>query len=89
MGPGFRRFELLAWRRTSPSWPANQRIHFHWSAYARMAVGHAIILFLLVSVVLGFEPAESAGILHLGLIWYLIHAAQQFVRMLFIQPRGA
>lgn len=61
---------------------------FHWSAFIRMAVGHVINLFLQISVVLQINLAEGGGILSIGLVWYLLHAAQQFVRMLFIQPKS-
>jgi len=61
---------------------------FHWSAFSRMAAGHFVILLLQLSVVLSFSRFDGAGILNLGLIWYLIHAAQQFARMLFIQPKN-
>ena len=37
----------------------------------------------------GAIESRAPGVYSLGLIWYLIHAAQQFVRMLFIQPRNS
>lgn len=61
---------------------------FHWSAFSRMALGHAIILLLQLGVVFSVFDLPSAGILNLALIWYLLHAAQQFSRMLFVQPRN-
>jgi len=60
---------------------------FHWSAFSRMAAGHVVVLALQASVVMQFEIAGPAGILSVGLLWYLLHASQQFVRMLFIQPK--
>ncbi len=61
---------------------------FNWRAFSTMATGHTIILLLQLAVMLGLLENRAPGVITLGLIWYLIHAAQQFVRMLFIQPRG-
>ena len=62
---------------------------FNWAAFSTMATGHTIILLLQLTVILGFLENRAPGVIALGLIWYLIHAAQQFVRMLFVQPRGS
>ena len=61
---------------------------FNWRAFSTMATGHTIILLLQLAVMLGLLENRAPGVITLGLIWYLIHAAQQFVRMLFIQPGG-
>jgi len=61
---------------------------FNWRAFNTMAAGHAIILLLQLAVLIGYFETSASGIVALGLTWYLIHAAQQFVRMLFIQPRN-
>jgi hypothetical protein len=60
---------------------------FNWMAFSTMATGHTIVLLLQLAIVLGFLENRAPGVIALGLIWYLIHAAQQFVRMLFVQPR--
>jgi hypothetical protein len=60
---------------------------FNWRAFYTMATGHVIVLLLQLAVMIGFFEARATGIFGVGLIWYLIHAAQQFVRMLFIQPK--
>jgi hypothetical protein len=60
---------------------------FHWSAFSRMAAGHAVNLLLQLGIVFSILDLQGEGILSIGLIWYLIHAAQQFARMLFIQPK--
>ena len=62
---------------------------FNWRAFGTMASGHTIILFLQIAVMLGLLEGRDPGAFSLGLIWYLVHAAQQFVRMLFIQPRSS
>jgi len=54
-----------------------------------MATGHTIVLLLQLAVMFGLLENRAPGVIALGLIWYLIHAAQQFVRMLFIQPGGS
>ena len=60
---------------------------FNWYAFTTMAVGHVIVLVLQLGVMLGIFDTRAAGMFALGLTWYLIHAAQQFVRMLFIHPK--
>jgi hypothetical protein len=62
---------------------------FNWSAFSTMATGHIIVLLLQLAVMLGFLENRAPGVISIGLIWYLLHAAQQFVRMLFIQPRDS
>lgn len=59
---------------------------FNWAAFSTMAAGHTIVL-LQLAVMLDFLENRAPGVISLGLIWYLIHASQQFVRMLFIQPK--
>ncbi len=61
---------------------------FDWVAFTVMTIGHTIVLLLQLAVMLGLMENREPGVIALGLIWYLINAAQQFVRMLFIQPRG-
>lgn len=61
---------------------------FHWSAFSRMAAGHLLVLILLLGAVFQITSVGRSGILNLGLIWYLLHAAQQFARMLFVQPNS-
>ena len=60
---------------------------FYWRAFSIMAAGHTINLLLQLAVVLSAFNAPTTGIFGAGLIWYLMHASQQFARMLFIQPR--
>ncbi len=62
---------------------------FNWAAFSTMATGHTVVLLLQLSVVLGFLENRAPGVIALGLTWYLVHAAQQFVRMLFIQPKDS
>jgi hypothetical protein len=62
---------------------------FNWRAFSTMASGHTIVLILQLAVMLGFLEGRAPGVFGLGLIWYLVHSAQQFVRMLFIQPRSS
>lgn len=61
---------------------------FNWYAFTLMSVGHVIVVVLQFAVMLGLFETRAPGIFMLGLTWYLIHAAQQFVRMLYIQPRS-
>jgi hypothetical protein len=60
---------------------------FNRKAFAAMTVGHIVNLLLQAGVAFAWFESNTAGVFGLGLIWYLIHGSQQFVRMLFIQPR--
>lgn len=60
---------------------------FNWYAFTTMSVGHVIVLVLQLGALLGPFETRAPGLFMLGLVWYLIHAAQQFVRMLYIHPR--
>jgi hypothetical protein len=62
---------------------------FHWSAFSRMAVGHVAIILLQLSAIFSFVTDKGEAAYVISLIWYLIHAAQQFARMLFVQPSDA
>ena len=61
---------------------------FDWVVFSSLTGGHIIVLLLQLGVVTGFIEGRAPGAYTLGLIWYLIHAAQQFTRMLFILPRN-
>jgi hypothetical protein len=61
---------------------------FHWVVFSSMTAGHIIVLLLQLAVITGFIGERAPAVFTLGLIWYLVHAAQQFVRMLFILPRN-
>ena len=61
---------------------------FHWTVFSTLTAGHIIVLLLQLAVMTGFIEDRAPGAYNLGLIWYLIHAAQQFTRMLFILPRN-
>jgi hypothetical protein len=58
---------------------------FDWFAYARMVAGHAVLVgvqvFVLVSGRIDLGPAAFL----VGLIWLLLHAVQQFCRILFVR----
>ena len=60
---------------------------FNWGIFSTLATGHIIVLLLQLGLVFGFGGERASGVYALGLVWYLLHAAQQFVRMLFILPR--
>jgi hypothetical protein len=61
---------------------------FDWKIFSSLAVGHVVVILMQLAVMMGFIEGRAPGAYSLGLIWYLIHAAQQFVRMLFILPRN-
>lgn len=73
---------------------ASQRIKrvtpelFNRAAYVRMALGHFIVLIAIVVLTLMRAESQIVGMYVAALVWYLVHAAQQFTRMLFIQPKN-
>lgn len=61
---------------------------FNWFAFSFMTVGHTLIVLLQVSVIFSLLENVGEGAYVTALVWYLIHAAHQFARMLFVQPKG-
>ena len=61
---------------------------FQWVIFSSLSAGHIIVLLLQLGVITGYIEGRAAGVFTLGLIWYLVHAAQQFVRMMFILPKN-
>ena len=61
---------------------------FHWTVFTRMALGHVGVIVLQLSAAFSLVPVTTATAFVIALIWYLIHSAQQFVRMLFVQPKS-
>lgn len=61
---------------------------FNWYIFTAMSVGHATVIVLQLCVVFDILSGRASGIYMFGLAWYLVHAAQQFARMLFIHPRS-
>ena len=59
---------------------------FNWFAFSRMAAGHVAIVSLQIAVVFSWLVEKGAAVYVIALIWYLMNAAQQFARMLFVQP---
>lgn len=59
---------------------------FNWFAFSRMALGHVAIVSLQVAVIFSWLVEKGAAVYLIALIWYLMHAAQKFARMLFVQP---
>ena len=68
-------------KRTSPEL-------FNWIAFSRMAIGHVAVLIAVLTMAIRPQASLVAGVYISALIWYLLHAAQQFRRMLFVQPRN-
>jgi hypothetical protein len=61
---------------------------FQLSAFSRMAAGHIGIVLLQLAAIFSLITDKGAAVYMTALVWYLIHAAQQFARMLFVQPNG-
>ena len=78
---------VLGWVFSSRRFFHVAREIFSVPAFSVVVFGHLCNLFLQLSVTLGFWVGRESGIYFLGLLWMLAHASQQFVRMLFVQPR--
>jgi hypothetical protein len=63
--------------------PALFNLYLYWGIIA----GHAANIALQFANAIGAAPAPSSGIYVAGLLWYLLHAAVQFSRILLVQPR--
>jgi hypothetical protein len=79
---GFLYWWIASSRRIAQMYPEI----FHWRAFSTMAAGHVLNLVLQFIVIFSLTDSGHAGIFLVGLTWYLMHASQQFIRMLFIQP---
>lgn len=62
---------------------------FNWFAFSRMAAGHIIVVLLQLAVIFSLLDDNSPGPYLAALIWYLLHAVQQFTRMLFVHPKSS
>lgn len=61
---------------------------FNWFAYARMSAGHLLVVLLQLAFLLSLFGISGQAAFSAALIWYLLHASQQFTRMLFIRARS-
>jgi hypothetical protein len=60
---------------------------FPWTVFWTIVSAHILVLFIQFAYIFSiFDIADTAAF-SLTLIWYLLHSAHQFVRMLFIQPK--
>jgi len=78
---------VLGWVLSSRRFFNVAREIFSVPAFSLMTIGHLINLVSQLSVTLGMWGDGKTGVYLLGLLWLLAHASQQFVRMLFVQPR--
>ncbi len=75
---------IIASRRLKASVPEI----FNWFAFSRMAAGHVVVIILQLAVIFSLLDNISPGAYLAALIWYRLHAVQQFTRMLVVQPRN-
>ncbi len=80
---------VIWWMTASHRLKASAPELFNWFALSRMAAGHIIAVLLQLAVIFSLLDDASPGAYLAALIWYLLHAVQQFTRMLFVQPRNA
>ena len=53
-----------------------------------MVSGHIVVLLVQLAVIFSILDIAGAAAYSLALVWYLLHSAQQFTRMLFFQPKS-
>lgn len=80
---------LIWWLRASLRIKNMSPDLFNWFAFSRMVTGHIVVLFMQLSVIFSIIEFASSATYVAALIWYLLHSAQQFTRMLFVQPKEA
>ena len=80
---------VIWWMTASHRLKASAPEIFNWFAFSRMAAGHIIAVLLQLAVIFSLLDDTSPAAYLAALIWYLLHAVQQFTRMLFVQPRNA
>ncbi len=61
---------------------------FNWFAISRMAAGHIVVVLVQLAFVFSMFGIEGPAAYLVGLIWYLLHSAQQFTRMLYVRPKS-
>ena len=60
---------------------------FTWTVFRLVVSVHIVVVFIQLAYLLSIPDIADAAAFSLGLIWYLMHSAHQFVRMLFVQPK--
>jgi hypothetical protein len=61
---------------------------FNWAAFSRMTTGHVVVVLVQVTFLFSLFDLPATAAFATGLIWYLLHSAQQFTRMLFIRAKS-
>ena len=79
---------LLWWfSRTTRIKKSNPEI-FTWAVFRIVVSIHVIVLLIQLAYILTILHIPGAAAFSLALIWYLLHSAHQFIRMLFVRPKG-
>ena len=60
---------------------------FTWSVFRLIVSVHIVVMLVQLAYILSILDIAGAAAFSLALIWYLLHSAHQFVRMLFLQPK--
>lgn len=61
---------------------------FTWAVFRIVVSIHVIVLLIQLAYILTILHIPGAAAFSLALIWYLLHSAHQFIRMLFVRPKG-
>jgi len=82
-------FVFLTWwfTRTNAVKKSNPEI-FTWAVFWTVAFAHIFVVFVQFAYIFSIFDIADAAAFSLALIWYLLHSAHQFIRMLFVQPKG-
>ena len=60
---------------------------FTWTVFRLVVSVHIVVILIQLAYILSILDIAGAAAFSLSLIWYLLHSAHQFVRMLFVQPK--
>ena len=60
---------------------------FTWTIFRLVVSVHIVVILIQLAYLFSILDIGDAAAFSLALIWYLMHSAHQFVRMLFVQPK--
>ncbi len=79
---------LIWWTRASLQVKRTDPEIFNWPAWSRMTVGHVVVVLVQLAFLFSVFDLTGTAAFSAGLIWYLLHSAQQFTRILFVRAKS-
>ena len=79
---------LLWWISASLEIKQSDPQIFNWFAFSRMIAGHFVVVVLQLAFLFAILDVSGPAAYLTGLIWYLLHATQQFARMLYVRAKS-